>query len=286
MNRFPISFRLSRARRGPAVAALLALFLAPAFAQMLPTSMPHYTLLQQALARYRILAADPTLTQLPALPARSVKPGEPYPGGVALRRLLTAMGDLSPSAPSSNPVVLDGPLVEALRHFQHRHGLTIDGVIGRATFRALTTPLAQRVRQIERTLHRWEQLPANPGSRTLFINIPQFRLIGLHSAQDTEAQMLRMDVVVGRDEERLRTPTMVTELTDVIFHPYWDVPASILRKELLPQVRANPKYLEANNLEIVSRGGAVLAGDDAGIEALAARPGCGSGPAPTMRWGA
>ena len=167
------------------------------------------------------------------------------------------------------PGVLDAQLNSALRNFQRRHGMTEDGVLGPATYRALTTPLAQRVKQIERTLLRWEQLPANPGPRTLFINIPQFRLIGLHSAQDTESQMLRMDVVVGRNEKRLRTPTLVTELTDVIFHPYWDVPSSILRNELLPQIRANPKYLENNHMEIVGASGSLLAADDAGIAALA-----------------
>jgi murein L,D-transpeptidase YcbB/YkuD len=125
------------------------------------------------------------------------------------------------------------------------------------------------VRQIERTLQHWEQLPPNPGKRTLFINIPQFRLIGLHTAQDRESQMLRMNVVVGRNEKRLRTPAMLTELTDVIFHPYWDVPASILRNELLPQIRRDPRYLETNHMEIVSRGGSLLAANEAGLAALA-----------------
>ncbi len=250
--------------------ALLALSLStPVNAHMAPTSMPHYRLLQQALVRYRALAADATLTQLPQPAVRSVHPGEAYAGSEKLRALLTAVGDLTQPAAIASPGLLDAQLSSALRNFQRRHGMTEDGVLGPATYRALTTPLAQRVKQIERTLLRWEQLPENPGPRTLFINIPQFRLIGLHSAQDTESQMLRMDVVVGRNEKRLRTPTLVTELTDVIFHPYWDVPSSILRNELLPQIRANPKYLQSNHMEIVSASGALLAADEAGIAALA-----------------
>jgi murein L,D-transpeptidase YcbB/YkuD len=249
--------------------ALLALLLAgPALAQMQPTSMPHYQLLKQALGRYQGLAADKGLPRLPPLPARSVKPGEAYAGSEALRRLLVTVGDMPQTAPQGAPGVLDDTLAQGLRNFQRRHGLTVDGVLGRGTWAALVTPLSRRVQQIEHTLKRWEQLPANPGPRTLFINIPQFRLIGLRTAQDTEAQMLRMDVVVGRNEDRLRTPTMVTELTDVIFHPYWDVPASILRNELLPQIRKDPKYLESNHLEIVAAG-SVVPGDAAGIELLA-----------------
>jgi L,D-transpeptidase YcbB len=250
--------------------AVLALLLAgPAMAQMLPTSMPHYPLLKQALGRYQALAADPGLTRLPPLPARSVKPGDAYAGSEALRRLLVTVGDMPESAPHPAPGVLDEALAQGLRNFQRRHGLAVDGVLGRATWAALVTPLTHRVRQIEHTLQRWEGLPANPGPHTLFINIPQFRLIGLRTPQDTEAQMLRMDVVVGRNEDRLRTPTMVTELTDVIFHPYWDVPASILRKELLPLIRKDATYLAANHLEIVAAGSVVPA-DAAGVDLLAA----------------
>jgi len=267
---FPIDPARPIAPRLWLAAVFCLLLTAPVLAQLLPTAMPHYTLLQQALGRYRVLAADPALTQLPPLPRRSVKPGEPYTGSEALRRLLSTVGDLPADAPAATPGVFDDALAGALRNFQRRHGLTEDGVLGAASFRALTTPLSQRVRQIEHTLQRWEQLPANPGMRTLFINIPQFRLIGLHTAQDTEAQMLRMDVVVGRDEERLRTPTMVTELTDVIFQPFWDVPASITRKELLPLIRRNGGYLAANHMEIVAANGSLLAADEAGLAALAA----------------
>jgi murein L,D-transpeptidase YcbB/YkuD len=236
---------------------------------MLPTSMPHYQLLQQALVRYRVLAADASLTQLPPLPSRAVRVGEDYVGSDALRRLLQATGDMPPPQQTRQPTVLDAPLADALRNFQRRHGLLDDGVLGPAAWRALTTPLSQRVQQIERTLQRWEQLPANPGTRTLFINIPQFRLIGLHSAEDTESQMLRMDVVVGRNERSLRTPTMITELTDVVFHPYWEVPASITRRELLPLIRSNPLYLQAHHMEIVAANGSLLAADAEGLAALA-----------------
>lgn len=267
MTIFPTDFAPSRSR-WPRVTLLAALITGPAMAQMLPQSMPHFRLLQQALPRYYTLAADPSLTQLPPLP-RSIDSGQPYAGSEALRRLLTATGDLSSSAPPAQPAVPDAALTEALRHFQRRHGLLQDGVLGRATFQALTTPFSHRVQQIERTLQRWEQLPLNPGTRTIFINIPQFRLIALHAPQDTEAQMLKMDVVVGRNDKRLRTPTLVTEMTDVVFHPYWDVPASITRRELLPLLRADPQYLERNHMEIVAANGSLMTLDATSLQALA-----------------
>lgn len=107
----------------------------------------HYRLLKAALPRYRALAADSALTILPPLPARSVAPGEPFEGAPALRRLLHALGDLEEvTASAASDFTLDPALVAAVKQFQRRHGLRVDGTIGKATFAALTTPLAQRVR--------------------------------------------------------------------------------------------------------------------------------------------
>src|SRR5690606_34945669 len=134
---------------------------------MSPRSMPHYRLLEQALERYRALALQPGLTGLPPLPRRSIKEGESWQGTPALRRLLLALGDLpqappaaaarrsatalppppsppaaanspaQPAAPASPPpdpeLILDPTLVQALQHFQERHGLDTDGVLGPAT---------------------------------------------------------------------------------------------------------------------------------------------------------
>jgi murein L,D-transpeptidase YcbB/YkuD len=223
-----------------------------------PQSLAHYALLEAALTRYRALAADSTLPALPPLPARSLRAGDSYAGVPALRQLLGVLGDLPEGARQDTPA-FDESLAEGIRHFQRRHGLEIDGVVGPATWRALTTPLSRRVRQIEMTLERWRQLPPNPWQRAVFINIPQFRLIGMHSMSEAESEMLLMNVVVGRTLERLRTPTFVADMTHVIFRPYWDVPHSIAVRELLPEIRARPDYLEAQHYEVVNAAGEVVA---------------------------
>jgi len=243
-----------------------------------PPAMQHFQLLEQALARYQLLARRTDLTQLPALPKRSVGSGETYAGSEALRRLLVATGDL-PAAPDplhsaqADAVPadqLDDTLVTGLKRFQERHGLEPDGVLGRATWRALTTPLAQRAQQIERTLQRWRELPANPYRRAIFINIPRFRLYAMDAMTDLEASMLQIDVVVGQTVDELRTPTFVADLTHVIFRPYWDVPRSIAVKELLPAARADASYLARHHYELVTPSGQVLAPDVASLRALAA----------------
>jgi murein L,D-transpeptidase YcbB/YkuD len=241
-----------------------------------PAGMHHYQLLDAARLRYAALAAQPALTQLPALPVRALRAGDEYGGASALRTLLTALGDLEAAPASGEPApasaateVLDPALQAALVRFQQRHGLEADGVLGPATWRALTTPLAARLRQIERTLARWRSLPANPYARAIFINIPRFRLYALDGVDDHEPDVLQMDVVVGRNVARLRTPTFTADLTHVIFRPYWDVPRSIVLRELLPAARRRPDYFSSRHFELVDGAGAIVPYSPQRLEQLA-----------------
>jgi L,D-transpeptidase YcbB len=233
----------------------------------------HYRLLRQSLARYRALAAAPELPALPPLPRRPVKPGEQYAGAPQLRRRLAAVGDLPPQQALRDAQLLDEDLAAALRRFQYLHGLAEDGVLGPRTLTALNVPFPQRVRQIELTLERWRWLPPLRPP-TLIVNIPQFRLFLIRSAIDEEADMLRMNVIVGKQYPRLHTPVFAADMTAVLFRPYWDVPASIVRHELLAELRRNPRYLEAHDMELVASGTAestaALAATPANLRALAA----------------
>jgi len=211
----------------------------------------HYRLLQQQLVRYRELAAVPGLTSLPPLPKRTVEPGEDYAGAVALARLLAALGDL-PDADAVNDGRFDAPLSESLRRFQRRHGLEADGRLGRGTFIALTTPLRQRVQQIELTLERWRWLPSRLESPPIIVNIPAFRLYAFTSTDDDENRMLRMNVIVGQAFREQHTPVFAANMTHLIFNPYWDVPRSIALKELLPEIHRHPGYMEKNHFELVA----------------------------------
>jgi len=226
----------------------------------LEPSLRHYELLKRALATYQTLARRPGLAQLPPLPGASVRPGEHYEGAPALRVLLTALGDL-PDVPlpggTEGTLEMDAPLVAALVRFQLRHGLDADGVLGRETFRALTVPLPTRLQQIVLSLERVRWLP-KLDSPPLIVNVPQFRLFAFRTTQDFAADILQMDVIVGAAFEGRRTPVFAADMRYVVLNPYWDVPRSILLKELLPAIRRDPGWVDARGFEIV-RG----AGDDA-----------------------
>jgi len=231
-----------------------------------------YARLKTALAKYLDLAQHPELKNLPAV-SGSLKPGDAYAGAPALRRLLVAVGDL----PAGNAAPADeatfGPeLSQGVRAFQQRHGIAPDGVLGKTTFVALTTPFAKRVRQIDLTLERWRWLPPFD-TPPIIVNIPQFRLFAFRTTEDRVANILQMDVIVGKTYPRTQTPVFESDMRYVVFRPYWDVPPSILRNEMLPKIRANPGYLAAQRLQIVNGQGddsPVVQPSPEAIEGLAA----------------
>ncbi len=272
------------------VAALAGAADIPAAVAAVEPRFYHYHLLEDALRRYRRLLSDPSLTDLPSPGARTLHAGDPYAGAAALRRLLLAEGDLpaadapstaaatagatatAPQPPTPTPPdTLDAALVQALKRFQERHGLTPDGSLGPGTYAALRTPIAMRVRQIELTLERWRWLPPFD-SPPLIVNIPQFRLFAFATTEDRAASILQMPVIVGEAYPDKQTPIFVGDLRYVVLRPYWDVPRSIVLREMLPKIRANETYLRKNHLEIVagaSDSGEVLEPNAANIEALA-----------------
>jgi murein L,D-transpeptidase YcbB/YkuD len=232
-----------------------------------------YTRLVDARRRYRALAAAGPLPAVPPF-TRSVHPGDPYPAPGALDARLRAFGDLPESTPphAAGTTVYDGPVVEAVRHFQRRHGLTADGVLGMRTVLALQVSPEARVRQITLALERLRWLPDLGSRRLVAVNIPMFRLWAWDAARDDATPALAMDVIVGR-AVRTHTPVFLDAMEYVNFRPYWNVPHSILQEEVLPALRRDNGYLARQQMEVV--GGAsdearVMPVDGAAFGGLAA----------------
>jgi murein L,D-transpeptidase YcbB/YkuD len=229
-------------------------------------------LLKTALAKYLDLAQHPELKKLPPI-SSSLKPGDRYAGALPLRRLLSALGDMpGPGTTPAEDDIFSAELSEGVRTFQQRHGMSADGLLGKTTFVALTTPFTKRVRQIDLTLERWRWLPLFE-TPPIIVNIPQFRLFAFRTTEDRVADILEMDVIVGKTYPRMQTPVFESDMRYVVFRPYWDIPPSILRSEMLPKIRANPGYLAAQRLQIVNGQGdnsPVVPPSPAAIEALAA----------------
>jgi murein L,D-transpeptidase YcbB/YkuD len=221
-----------------------------AFADELAPSIPLYRRLRAALITYRRLAMDPTLRpcQLPETP---VRPGDRCDRAPQLHRLLVALGDLPADDINSSELFYQGSLIDGIKHFQLRHGLEADGVIGKSTGAALRVPLPWRVRQIELAMERLRWLPNLGAERFIAVNIPMFRVWGLEGSDREYRPSFGTDVIVGRALNAL-TPVLVEDLEYIIFRPYWNIPTSILRGEILPAIRRTPDYLERHHMEIVA----------------------------------
>jgi murein L,D-transpeptidase YcbB/YkuD len=216
-----------------------------------------YSALRAMLARYRLLAAAAGETgDVWQGSDAVVRPGDRAEALDVLYRLLVGFGDLPERAPAPG-AIYDGVLVAGVKHFQRRHGLETDGVLGARTQTALRVPLAWRARQIELALERLRWLPRLGDRRLVVLNIPMFRIWAWDATPPSGEPLLGMNAIVGR-ALKTETPVFMEEMREVIFRPYWNVPRSILRKETLPLIARDPGYLSRENMEIV-RG----QGDDA-----------------------
>jgi murein L,D-transpeptidase YcbB/YkuD len=215
-------------------------------------AFPQYGRLKRLLAHYRDLAALPTIALPPlASPRSKIVEGDAYSGVPALRAQLVRLGDLAADSEWPTNDRYTGALVDAVRRFQGRHGLQTDGVLGKDTLAALNVPLTTRLTQITLSLERLRWLPQLPPGPLIAINIPSFQLWAFADASDLQHATLSMAVVVGR-AMRTETPVFIGEMRLVEFSPYWNVPRSILRNELLPRIASDATYLEREAMEVVS----------------------------------
>jgi murein L,D-transpeptidase YcbB/YkuD len=241
-----------------------------------------YRRLKTALDTYFKLAAEGDGAPLP-VPVKTVRLGDSYPGMPQLVARLNQLGDTVPvnwQEQREAATVYQGAVIEAVKHFQTRHGLAPDGNLGKGTLAALNTPLRTRVQEIQLALERYRWIPDSFPQPPIVVNIPDFRLRTM--IRQPGALPLDMEVVVGKAYHH-RTPVFADYMRYVIFRPYWEVPASIAEAELIPKMTRNPNYAAAHNFIVVDHAGdtvangvvsdAVLAGLRAGQYRIRQKPG-------------
>jgi murein L,D-transpeptidase YcbB/YkuD len=216
----------------------------------LQPQQPEYRELENALARYRAVAAKGGWPMV-SLKAR-LMPGQQSPAMPALRQRLAIEGDLDPAHEKDPSLVYDRTLADAIKRFQERHRIKPDGIIDPATVAALNVPVEQRMRTIALNLERWRWLPDPMPARYLIVNVPDFRL----EAIESDKMVMDMRVVVGEPDNK--TPIFADEMTHVIFSPYWNIPPGIAKDETIPRVMNDPEFLQRNNMEVVNQSGQVI----------------------------
>ena len=202
----------------------------------------------RAAERYAAFAEAGGWERLPEDLGR-LKAGERSPAIPALRHHLTLTGDLAADAPPSDR--LDSPLVAAISAFQARHGLPDSGILGRLTINALNVPAETRQRQLAASAARLMGSKFPFGDRYVVVNIPSAAV----EAVENGAVVRRYVAVVGSPDKA--TPAVETRITDINFNPTWTVPASVVKNEIIPQMRKNPGYLARNHIRILGPAGEV-----------------------------
>lgn len=230
--------------------------------QSVEPKFKQYQKLKQALAHYRDLAVTTPPFKLSI--EKTLRPGESHPQIAELRRFLVAIGDLpddKADVSAEKSSLYTDAIASGVKRFQKRHGLTADGQIGKGSAAVLSVHLSQRVTQIELAMERLRWLPEFNGSASVIVNIPAFQLWALDAIDQPDANIINMKVVVG-NALKTQTPVLMAEMHFIDFMPYWNVPYSIIKNEILPKLIQNGNYLEKENMEMVSvlRDGAKPAG--------------------------
>lgn len=240
--------------RGDLVAALREAIASRQIVSLAATTRPRvaeYQALMIALARYRELASrEPASVPIPI--RKSVHPGEPFEGLAALQSRLVAVGDLESSAVTRGNDRFEGAVVDAVRRFQRRHGLEPDGVLGKRTISELMVPVSARVTQLELAMERLRWLPRHRSERLVLVNIPLFRLSAFERDTGTAALPVFSSRVIVGQAKKTETPIVSATMTEIQFRPYWNIPRSIVRNEVLPAIARQPDYLTRQNMELVS----------------------------------
>ena len=195
---------------------------------------------EKAIDRYADIVGRGSWPEVPS--AGVMRLGDRHPSVPALRARLVASGDIDPNAVGNN--IYDSYVEAAVRRFQARHGLTVDGIIRAETLAALNVPAPVRLAQLKINVTRLRTLSTNLSPRYVVANIPAARV----EAIENGLAVSRHAAVAGKPDRP--SPELSSKIVQINFNPYWTVPPSIVQKDLIPKMQDQPDYLTSNHIRI------------------------------------
>jgi murein L,D-transpeptidase YcbB/YkuD len=162
---------------------------------------------------------------------------------LAVKQHLFLTGDLKINDGS---IIFTNQLAEAVTNFQHRMGLIENGKINERTIIELNKPVEFRIKQMMVNLERLRWVPVKMENEFLIVNIPEYKL---HIIENGKL-VWTTNVVVGKDAKQ--TTIFKGNISSIILNPYWNIPNSIIRNEIIPNIKKNSNYLANNNMEVLS----------------------------------
>ncbi|MGA2312995.1 MAG: L,D-transpeptidase family protein [Xanthobacteraceae bacterium] len=195
---------------------------------------------EKAIDRYADIVARGGWPHVPSVGV--LRLGDRHPSVPVLRDRLVASGDIDPNAVGND--IYDSYVEAAVRRFQARHGLTVDGIIRAETLAALNVPAPVRLAQLKVNVTRLRTLSANLSPRYVVANIPAARV----EAIENGLAVSRHAAVAGKPDRP--SPELTSKIVQINFNPYWTVPPSIVQKDLIPKMQDQPDYLTSNHIRI------------------------------------
>lgn len=198
---------------------------------------------EAAIAHYGDIAAAGGWPQVPA--AQGVlRLGSVDPAVLALRRRLFISGDMEREAGLS--AAFDSYVDAAVRRFQARHGLPVSGAVSENVYRALNVTVEQRLAQLRANAERLRKITAKTAKekRFVMVNIPAAQIEAVEDGRVAQ----RYTAIVGKIDRQ--TPLLDSRIHEVILNPFWTVPTSIIRKDIIPLMQKSPNYLTDNNIRL------------------------------------
>jgi len=198
-----------------------------------------YKALKGQLAKYYNLAKTGGWPQISSS-KKSLKKGASDPAIQMIKRRLQITGEMIGKDTSQ---VFNDTLENAVRIFQTTMGYKADGIITSQLIKDMNVPATERLKQILLNMGRMRWMPIEPDGRLIIVNIPEFVL----HVYENKKRAWDMNVVVGKEGHN--TTMFSGDLNQVVFSPYWNVPPSIVTKEIIPKLASNPGYLASQNME-------------------------------------
>lgn len=226
------------------VAAAFALFLGAAGARAeQPSYGPNtYDRTLEALIAHEDIANRGGWPKVPGS-VSSLKPDAQGPDVTILKQRLMLSGDLAPEALPGD--VYDAAVVAAVKRFQLRHGLSDLGTVGRLTLKAMNVPVEVRLNQLTATLERLKSNGFAFAERYVVVNIPGASV----EAVENGVVQRRHLAVVGRPDRP--SPVLQANITSVNLNPYWTVPTSIVKADIIPHMRKEPDFVAKSNMKLL-----------------------------------
>ena len=198
-----------------------------------------YPLLKAYLKKYNDLKQS---NKLPIIitDKKKLQPGDSSIAIGKIRQWLFIMGDIIENNGSN---LFDNLLSDGIKAFQKRTGIADDGLITPTVITEMNYPIEKRIETIIVNMERCRWVPVTIQKNYLFVNIPAYKLYVF----ENDSMVFNMNVVVGKSQHK--TAIFNGDVKYVVFSPYWNIPASIMKNETLPAIRRNPNYLTQHNME-------------------------------------